>query len=175
MTRRRLSLFIATAAFFLAAPNRLYANDSAASNALGGLKLTREARISMEKERLTISEKRVRVEYEFLNDSDQDITTEVAFPIPEYKFEVADAGGDRDFKTFEVWVEGRQLKYLVDVAAICNRIDRTAILRRTGVDVASFGHFDWDRMVSRDVERLPAREHINNHIVHATKQCDANR
>jgi hypothetical protein len=42
-------------------------NDSAASVAVGGIQLKREARISMEKERLTISSERVTVEYEFLN------------------------------------------------------------------------------------------------------------
>jgi hypothetical protein len=36
----------------------------------------------MEKERLTIGESKVTVEYEFLNDTDKNITTEVAFPIP---------------------------------------------------------------------------------------------
>jgi len=156
MVSRFAVVVLALITFSLAIPNIVHANDSAASTAVGGLKLKREARISMEKERLTIGEKRVRVEYEFLNESDQDITTEVAFPIPEYRFAV-DAGGDRDFKKFEVWVEGKRLPYQTAVVAICKNIDRTAILRRAGVDVASLGHFDWDRMVSRDIERLPAR------------------
>ena len=42
-------------------------NDSAASTAVGGIQLRREQDISMEKERLTISETKVTVEYEFLN------------------------------------------------------------------------------------------------------------
>jgi hypothetical protein len=110
----------------------------------------------MEKERLTVGQKRIRVEYEFLNESDQDITTEVAFPIPEYNFEIDDAGGDRDFKKFEVWVEGKKLTYQTAVVAMCKNIDRTELLQRSGVDAASFGHFDWDRMVSRDIKGLPA-------------------
>ncbi len=48
----------------------------------GGLQLRREARISMEKERLIIGMERVAVEYEFLNPTGQDITTEVLFPLP---------------------------------------------------------------------------------------------
>jgi hypothetical protein len=47
----------------------------------------------MQKERLFISTEKVRVEYEFLNDTDQDIVTEVAFPIPEYNFMFDDPGG----------------------------------------------------------------------------------
>lgn len=58
------------------------ANDSAASVGVGGIQLTREARISMEKERLTIGRDKVTVEYEFLNQTSQDITTEVAFSGP---------------------------------------------------------------------------------------------
>ena len=63
----------------------LSANDSDASVALGGVQLTREPRISMESERLTISLSKITVEYEFLNESDKDITTDVAFPIPPYE------------------------------------------------------------------------------------------
>jgi hypothetical protein len=40
-----------------------------------------EARISMEKERLTISAAKVTVEYELLNESSRDIATELAFPV----------------------------------------------------------------------------------------------
>jgi len=72
-------------------------NDSAASRAIGGIQLRREANISMEKERLTISEAKVTVEYEFLNQTDKNITTEVAFPIPPYDDAFTDAGGRRDF------------------------------------------------------------------------------
>jgi hypothetical protein len=76
------------------------ANDSAASTAAGGIQLRREANISMEKERLTISQDKVKVEYEFLNQTDNDITTEVAFPIPPYTNGVTDAGEPRDLGVF---------------------------------------------------------------------------
>ncbi|HWR50522.1 MAG TPA: DUF4424 family protein, partial [Bryobacteraceae bacterium] len=42
-----------------------FGNDSAASVGLGGVQLRREPRISMEKERLTISVDKITVEYEF--------------------------------------------------------------------------------------------------------------
>src|SRR6266700_2081402 len=48
------------------------ANDGAASLAAGGIQLRKEARISMEKERLSISVRNITVEYEFRNNSKQD-------------------------------------------------------------------------------------------------------
>jgi hypothetical protein len=41
-----------------------FANDGAASVAAGGIQLRKEARISMERERLSISVRKVIVEYE---------------------------------------------------------------------------------------------------------------
>ncbi len=138
----------------LASTNDVCANDTAASTAAGGLRLTREARISMEKERLTISENLVRVEYEFLNDTDTSITTEVAFPIPDYEFEVDDVA--RTFDHFRLWVDGAEVKYDTESRAICSGADCTAALRQFGIDIVSFGHFDWKKMASNDVLALPA-------------------
>jgi hypothetical protein len=99
----------------------------------------------MEKERLTISEAKVTVEYEFLNQTDQNITTEVAFPIPPYDVGFLDAGGTRDFGDFRLWVEGKELKYSVDVRAKLRGRDYTDLLKSLGIDIASFGHLDFDR------------------------------
>jgi Domain of unknown function (DUF4424) len=76
-------------------PTAVDANDSAASTTVGGLKLTHEARVSIQKERLTIGEERVRVEYEFLNETESDIAIEIALPIPEYHFEPDDLGAQK--------------------------------------------------------------------------------
>ena len=42
----------------------------------------RETRIVMAREVLQISAKKVVVDYDFRNDTNQDVTSEVAFPIP---------------------------------------------------------------------------------------------
>jgi len=47
--------------------------------------MKRERRIAMAKEVLQISATKVIVDYDFRNDSDEDITTAVAFPIPDYE------------------------------------------------------------------------------------------
>jgi hypothetical protein len=132
------------------------ANDSAASTANGGIQLKREARISMEKERLTIGRTKVTVEYEFLNESDQDITTEIAFPIPAYEYEFDDTGGPRTFDDFRIWVEGQEVKYATEIKATVQDRDSTALLHKFGVDVASFGHFSYDddKLQNYDVTKL---------------------
>jgi len=132
-------------------PSPLAANDSAASVALGGIVLTREPRISMESERLTISLSKVTVEYEFLSESDKDITTEVAFPIPPYEF-TESAGGIRAFDDFRLWVDGKELPYEVESKAFLQKDDGkgskvgeprdvTAILERYKIDVPTLGHY----------------------------------
>jgi Domain of unknown function (DUF4424) len=114
-------------------------NDSAASSAGGGIPLRREANISMEKERLTIGESKVTVEYEFLNDTDKDITTEVAFPIPPYGNKPDDPVNIPGFNDFRLWVDGKELKYNIDVRAKLNGKDHTDLLKTLKIDIASFG------------------------------------
>jgi hypothetical protein len=118
----------------------LKANDSAAEVAAGGIQLRKEARISMEKERLTISLKKVTVECEFLNTSDEDITTEVAFPLPPYKFDLE--GQRPDFSDFRVWVDGQEVKYQTQVRAEIKGANYAHLLNSLGIDIQDFGHFD---------------------------------
>jgi hypothetical protein len=123
---------------FFVVSRRVYANDSAASVAAGGLQLTREPRISMDKERLTIGVNRVRVEYEFRNPTNQDVTTEIAFPIPDYKWDGDEEEGRRSFDDFQLWVEGEPQQFTIDERALLNGVDHTAVLGATGIDIASF-------------------------------------
>jgi len=122
--------------------NVLLANDSAAEVAAGGIQLRKESRISMEKERLTISLKKVTVEYEFLDTTDQDVTREVAFPIPPYIWTPIDPAGTWDFSDFRVWVNGDEIRYQTDARAKHNGTDCTHLLRQMGIDIQNFGNVD---------------------------------
>jgi len=150
---RRNKLILITALLFTQFP---YArgNDSAASTALGGIQLRREPRISMLKERLTISTQKVTVEYEFLNESDSDITTEIAFPIPPYSIDPS-AAGTRGFDDFRVWVEGVPVAYETQAKARIYAKDYSMLLQKYGVDIGSLGHFQ-DQQVpfSADFRKL---------------------
>ena len=66
------------------------ANDSTAELATGGLAYITTDAVEMRSEDLSISMDEVRVRYEFVNTSDHDVTTLVAFPMPDIK-------GDIDF------------------------------------------------------------------------------
>ncbi len=149
---RSLTLFTAVLAYAAVAD----ANDSAASKSSGGIVLTREARISMEKERLTISEKKITVEYEFLNDTDEDITTEVAFPIPTYDAgEYESAAGMRTFDDFHVWIESKEVRYETDTRAFIGKRDITDILNHYHVDIATEGHYNEEFV---DIDKLSKQQ-----------------
>jgi Domain of unknown function (DUF4424) len=59
------------------------ANDSSSALALGGIELRENKDISMDSEELFISQERITVKYRFTNTSAQDITTLIAFPLPD--------------------------------------------------------------------------------------------
>ena len=86
----------------VAAPVSVLADDSAASIAAGGLVPRRETRIVMAKEVLRISDKKVVVDYDFRNDTDEDVTTEVAFPIPPYQTNSSKETAEQSFLSFRL-------------------------------------------------------------------------
>ncbi len=84
----------------------------------------------MEKERLTIGMERVAVEYEFLNTTGQDITTEVLFPLPAEKLDAYSQAVTSPW-IWHVWVEGKELPYETEVRATNGSgVDQTDLLRR---------------------------------------------
>lgn len=136
--------------------SRALADDGAASIAAGGLVLMkREPRITMAKEVLNISESSVDVSYEFRNDSAEDITTEVAFPIPSYGI----CCGERDptkqgFDDFKLWVNGEIEKYSTELRATVHGHDVTDQLRALHIDVATFGNYTETEERSIDFDKL---------------------
>jgi len=137
------------------------ANDAAAAVGAGGLQLRREASISMEKETLTITSPKgeygtVNVKYEFLNLSDQDIETEVAFPLPP---EGAEDQSDHTTVTdFRVLVEGQEIPFETDYKAILKGRDVTQVLRDLKLDLPDFGGFDWTEGSAAQIHQLPAAD-----------------
>jgi hypothetical protein len=97
-----------------AIPSR--ANDTAAVLGAGGLEMTTSEDIAMASEDLYLSRSEVRVRYAFRNESDRDITTTVAFPLPDidqndYSEIVFLPAQDREnFVDFRVSVDGRPVQ-----------------------------------------------------------------
>jgi hypothetical protein len=123
----------------------LHADDGAASIAAGGLILMkREPRIAMAKEVLTISLSKVVVDYDFRNDSTDNITTEVAFPIPAFEFpSIGDNSSLKQlgFDDFQLWVNGQPAKFTIETRAFLDKKDVTAALAAMKIDIGTFGHY----------------------------------
>jgi hypothetical protein len=129
----------AALALCLAAPSAL-ADDSSAALGAGGLVLTKSADIRMASEDLTISPKRVRVRYTFINDSNRTIDTIVAFPLPDVdNYELAESpvgtttNKTPNFVGFRLKVDGRTVVARVEEKAIYNGNDVSDAVRAQGL------------------------------------------
>ena len=172
MGRKAVSFFVSVAVgMALAAPLLVRADDGAASIAAGGLVARRETRVTMAKEVLRISPDTVVVDYDFRNDTSEDVTTEVAFPVPPYRNGVEEAPLPEaaGFRSFKLWVDGKAVEYQAEATATLKGKDVTELLRANGVDIATFGHFEigvdgkgTEVLKTPDFERLPkaAREQL---------------
>jgi hypothetical protein len=148
-------------AIFLAGIH-LRADDGAASIAAGGIVvMKREPRITMAREILRISESKVIVDYDFRNDSDEDITTGVAFPIPDYELDQGEfVPSQQSFDDFKLWVNGEPVQFLIEARAFLKDAEYTQLLTSMNVDVASLGHvpIGRDDPPIGDIQRLTAAQ-----------------
>jgi len=76
-----MSKLIAAVVVFVVMTLSALANDSSAELATGGLVFVKNPDVKMLAEDLYISTKEIRVRYKFLNKSNADVTTLVAFPL----------------------------------------------------------------------------------------------
>lgn len=138
----RRSALLVVVALLVGAGAPAAANDSAASIAAGGIILRDEKRVSMRKELLTISPSTISVEYEFVNESPADVTTEVAFPVPEYRYGFDALEGPLDLGGFRAWVDGSEINVTKQVRALVAGKDHAPVLHELGVDVEHHGNYD---------------------------------
>lgn len=155
-----LRVAVFAVAWSLTAPIPGLADDSAAAIAAGGLVPRNETRIVMAKEVLRIGLKKVVVDYDFRNDTNEDVTTEGAFPIPPYKNEAEEANpAGQSFKSFQLWVEGKPIQYVMEAKATIGDKDVSSILEADHIDIPSFGHYGKGKKGGApDFERLPLFE-----------------
>jgi hypothetical protein len=100
--------------------NNCIANDSMGSVSGGGIVFKTSNEVSMEKEVLTISADKVRVEYEYINNTKHPIKEKIVFPmppvIPGCDSEVRNYNGHpHDFK---LWVNGQKQETTETVRAV---------------------------------------------------------
>jgi hypothetical protein len=117
------------------------ANDSSAALAAGGLVFVTTEDVRMRAEDLIISLDEVRVRYEFENVSDHDVTTLVAFPMPDlkgdsdYNVSIPVEDGE-NFLAFETTVDGKPVATKIEQRVTALGVDQTARLRALGVPLA---------------------------------------
>jgi hypothetical protein len=132
------------------------ADDGAASIAAGGLVMKREPRITMAKEVLTISTSKVVVDYDFRNDTDTDITTEVAFPIPPYSTDTDQRPTtELGFDEFRLWVNQQSVHYSVETRAFVGHRDVTQAIERRHLSLTNFGSEAFGETEIDQIAKLP--------------------
>lgn len=118
------------------------ANDSSAELATGGLVLEKSAEIEMRSEDLYVSAKAIRVSARFYNTSANDVTTVVAFPMPDITIEHPDeviSVPTEDLQNilgFSTKVDGKPVEMRVEQKVYSRGTERTDTLRRLGVPLA---------------------------------------
>jgi len=131
------------------------ANDSVAEIGAGGLVLGRSDVVSIERETLYLSMDEVRVDYVFRNNSDADVETVVAFPMPDITFnpyeDIGIPEADDNFLGFTVTIDGMEVTPRLQQRAVSPAgVDITGLLAGAGLPVAPFddpyaidiGHLD---------------------------------
>ncbi len=128
-----LTMFIVL--FFHISPSA-YANDSIARVGAGGLELLKTDNIQMVSEVLEISTSKIRVKYYFLNTSNNNIKTTVAFPMPAFDDSAGPDGtreNQRPLNSFQVFVNGALVPVQKNRVFLINNIDVTDKLRKIGL------------------------------------------
>jgi hypothetical protein len=145
------SALLASAALCLS--DTAIADDSSASLGMGGVQLTQSADIRMAAEDLYISPSKVRVRFDFTNDSGKDIDTVVAFVLPDIdtsEFTESALGTTMNdpvnFVGFQVMVDGKKVPFQVEQRAIYQGRDVTAIVKAAGMPVNIVVAGSWDKL-----------------------------
>lgn len=105
-----------------------------------GITIKEENNIQIEKENLYISNDKIEVSYVFRNDTDKDIITEVAFPIPQHFYDPT--GHIKHYPVlsdFKVIVNGKEQKYNVRTRALLGDKDYTSLLNELKISIRDFG------------------------------------
>jgi len=117
------------------------ANDTSAQLAAGGLEFVQNNDVEMLSEDLFISAAEVRVRYVFRNRAKQDVTTLVAFPMPDITITEASnlaipVEDDVNFLKFRTVINGKPVTADIQQRALAVGVDRSALLRDLKVPLA---------------------------------------
>ena len=122
-------------------PSRSFAQESTQVPA-GGIISLQAAPLSISKEQLTISPDHVSADYIFRNDTPSEITTTMAFLVPNYTLDFQrDQLRRQSFSDTEFQIDGQVTSFNVEIRALLHGQDLTEQLKKAGVDIATYGHY----------------------------------
>lgn len=102
-----------------------FANDGYGALGAGGIIIGKTDDIAMAKEVLEISYNKIKVDYEFINESDKDITETIVFPLPEFMIGEAPFHDHVSYlkliDSFKVVVDGKPIAFQTKVRTVANR------------------------------------------------------
>lgn len=139
-----------TALFVSLTATPAFANDGVGHVAVGGIILGKSDRIAMQREVLEVGWKQIQVEYDFLNESDTDVTESIVFPLPPY-------GSDGDVTEvyagqpngFQLEVDGKPVAFQTHLEATLRDPETrkttmvTPLLRSAGLSDRQIALFPW--------------------------------
>ena len=118
-----------------------FGNDSTGYAGVGGLILKKTADIEMSSEHLFISKDKIRVDYEFTNLTDHDVSETILFPLPIIKPKT-----DGDFahtegtvQSFKVWVNNQATTTQAHSSGFWQDQDITSALKKCGFSPEEIG------------------------------------
>lgn len=134
-----IAFMVATVLFALHPIRQCSANDMPLEGfPASGIVVRDEKNIEIEKEDLYISRTKIEVSYIFKNNSDKDIITEVAFPVPLHEYDPTGIIKYPLHGDFKVETNDKTLKYQEISKAIINKKDVTSVLKRLDISFKDF-------------------------------------
>ena len=124
-----------------------YANDGFGALGVGGVVLSKTDKIALNKEVLDISCDKIKVYYEFVNESDKDVSATIIFPLPTYHADPPESGiiASGQPHDFTIRVNGAPVPFKTEVKAIDNQgKDVTSVLNSVGLSDKQIASFPFD-------------------------------
>jgi hypothetical protein len=122
-------------------PALAFANDGVAGVSAGGIVFHKTDAIAMKREVLNVSYKLISVDYEFLNESAQDVEETLVFPLPAYP--VTGRPYDSYYgqpSGFSIRVDGQPVSFTPRLVALLDKKDVTATLKKIGLTEAQIAY-----------------------------------
>jgi hypothetical protein len=156
-----IGLFALIACF---APQSILANDGFAALGVGGVTISKTDKIAIKSELLDISCDKIRVSYDFVNESNADEDALIMFPLPPYPADPHESGviSHGQPSGFTIEVNGKSVIYDTQVKAVHKGRDVTEELKELGLTLKQITEFPFNRtLLSDDHELRIPKEQIN--------------